>query len=197
MLASLGLYVVLQNVLSLSYGDEAKSLRVGEAAVGIPIAGARLATSQAALAVGSTCAIVIVWLILKYTRFGKAIRAVSSDSELAAVRGIDVSRTILGAFALGSGLVGLVGILMGLDVDLVPTMGLNALMMGVVAMIVGGARSTIGICIGGLMLGLAQNLGVWKIGSGWQDSIAFLIMVVFVLLRPQGVIGRLPQKSNV
>lgn len=197
MLASLGAYVVLQNGISLLFGDDVKSLSLGEVTEGTRVFGARLASAQIAIVVGCACAFALSRLVLTHTEFGKALRAVTSDSELASIRGVDVARTTLGAFAFGSGLVGLAGVLVGLDVGLTPTMGLNALMMGIVAMIAGGTRSPIGILLGGLMLGFAQSLGVWKIGSQWQDSIAFVILVAFVLLRPQGVLGRLPKKSRV
>jgi branched-chain amino acid transport system permease protein len=91
----------------------------------------------------------------------------------------------------------LAAILVALDVDMTPTMGLNALMMGIVAMIVGGIGSVPGTTLGGLLLGLAQHLGVWKIGSEWQDAIAFAILLLFLLLRPQGFFGRRVRKVEV
>lgn len=197
LLASLGLYIVMQNVISTLYGDDAKALRVGQATAGIPVFGARLAQTQILLASGCISAMLVVWLILRYTRFGKALRAVASDSELAVIRGIDASRTILWAFALGSGVVGLIGALIGFDVDIVPTMGLSVMMMGLVAMILGGTRSLPGILLAGIVLGLVQNLAVWKIGSQWQDAVAFAMLIAFIVLRPQGVLGVLSQKSQI
>jgi len=69
-------------------------------------------------------------------------------------------------------------------------MGFNALIMGVVAVIVGGIRSIPGAMVGGLLLGLAQNIGVWKLPSQWQTTIAFVVLIVFLLLRPQGLLGK-------
>lgn len=197
LLASLGLYVVFQNLISMFFGDETKSLRGDEVAEGIPIFGARITPIQLWIMLAPIVSFGIILSILKFTRFGKAFRAASSDPELALVRGIDVDRITLGAFALGSGLAGLAAILVTLDVDMTPTMGLGALMSGIVAMIIGGSRSVAGTALGGLMLGLAQHLGVWKIGSQWQDAIAFGILLVFLFFRPYGILGKPMRKVEV
>jgi branched-chain amino acid transport system permease protein len=197
LLASLGLYAVLQNLISLLFGDETKSLRTGEVAEGIALFGARITPIQLWTIFAFIASFASVWAILKFTKFGKSLRAVASDPELALVHGVDSGRVVLGAFALGSGLAGLAAILVALDVDMTPTMGLNALMMGIVAMIVGGIGSVPGTMLGGLLLGLAQHLGVWRIGSEWQDAIAFAILLLFLLLRPQGFFGRRVRKVEV
>ena len=197
LLASLGIYGVLQNAVSIAFGDDVKSLSLGNVSEGAQVLSARVTPVQFAIVAAAIGALVLLSIMLKTTRFGKALRAVASDPELAQVRGVDTNRIILGAFALGSGLAGLAGILAALDVNMTPTMGLNALMMGVIAMIVGGTSNLLGILLGGLMLGLAQNLAVWRIGSEWQDSMAFLVLVAFVLLRPQGILGKLSQKSRI
>ena len=118
------------------------------------------------------------------------MRAVANDSELARVAGIESDKIILLTFALGSALAGIAGILVALDVDMTPTMGMNALMMGVVAVIIGGVGSIPGIALGALLLGMAQHLGVWFISSQWQDAIAFVILLLFLLFRPQGFLGK-------
>jgi branched-chain amino acid transport system permease protein len=125
------------------------------------------------------------------------MRAVANDSELASLSGIDSDRVILWAFAIGSALAGVAGILIALDVDMTPTMGMDALMIGVVAVIIGGANSIPGIALGALLLGLAQQFGVWYISSQWQDAIAFVILLVFLLFRPQGFMGRKVKKASV
>lgn len=81
-----------------------------------------------------------------------------------------------------------------------PTMGMNALMMGVVAVIIGGVGSIPGAALGAFLLAFAQNFGVWKISSQWQDAIAFivlLLLLLFLLLRPQGFFGKKIRKAEV
>jgi len=197
LLASLGLYTVLQNVISLGFGDDTKTLRTWPVREGLAILGARVTPIQVAIFCASLCLFAATWAVVSRTRVGKALRAVANDPELALVSGIDSDRVILWAFGIGSGLAAVAGILVSLDVDMTPTMGMNALMMGVVALIIGGANSLPGAALGALLLGLAQHLGVWKIPSEWQDSIAFGVLLVFLLFRPQGMLGRKVRTASV
>ncbi|TAL67854.1 MAG: branched-chain amino acid ABC transporter permease [Bacteroidetes bacterium] len=197
LLASLGLNVVIQNVISMVLGDDTKSIRTGDVQVGIEIFGAYITPTQIGIIITSIVLVILTAIFLKYAKFGKAMRAVSNNPELALISGIDSERTILYTFALGSALAGIAGILVALDVDMTPTMGMNALMMGVVAMIIGGVNSITGIVFGSLLLALAQNFGVWKISSQWQDAIAFIILFLFLLIKPEGFLGKKIKKVSV
>jgi branched-chain amino acid transport system permease protein len=197
MLASLGLFTVFQNVISMVFGDDAKIIRPGILGEGIILWGARITSIQWGIILVSVALSAAVTLLLKTTRPGKAMRAVANDPELACVSGIDSERVILWSFALGSALAGMTGILVALDVDMNPTMGMKALLMGVVTVIIGGAGSTWGIALAAMLLGLAQHFGVWKISSHWQDGIAFIILLVFLIFRPEGFFGRKVKKAVV
>lgn len=118
-------------------------------------------------------------------------------SELANASGIESDKVILLTFALGSALAGIAGILFALDMDMTPTMGMNALLMGVVAVIIGGVGSIPGIALGALLIGMAQQFGVWKIGSQWQNAIAFVVLLIFLLFRPQGFFGKKIKKVSI
>ncbi len=189
-LASLGLYTVLQNVISLVFGDDTKVIRTGPIREGLEFFGARITPIQITTICTAFLVVIGLMLFMKYTRLGKAMRTVASDAELARISGIDSDRVILWAFAIGSGLAGLAGILMALDTGMTPTMGMRPLMMGVVAMIIGGKDSIPGIVLGALLLAFAQQYGAYYIGSEWQDAIAFAILLVFLLFRPQGFMGK-------
>jgi len=197
LLASLGIYVVLQNVISLIFGDDTKSIRTGVVREGINVLGARITPIQITTICVSIVLVVALAAFLRYAKLGRAMRAVANDPELANLSGIDSDRVILWAFAIGSALAGIAGILVALDVDMTPTMGMNALMMGVVAVIIGGVNSIPGIALGALLLGMAQQFGVWWISSQWQDAIAFIILLAFLLFRPQGFMGRKTRKATV
>lgn len=197
LLASLGMYIVLQNVISMIFGDATKTIRSGPVKEGLNVFGARITPIQILIICVSIVLVVAVALLLKKTKMGKAMRAVANDPELASVSGIDSDRVILWTFAVGSALAGVAGILVALDVDMTPTMGMNALMMGVVAVIIGGVGSIPGVALGALLLGMAQHLGVWYISSKWQDAIAFIILAAFLLVRPQGFLGRRIKKATV
>lgn len=197
MLSSLGVYIVLQNVISLIFGDDTKSIRNWPIREGLNIFGARVTPVQIAIILTSIVLLVGIILLLKKTRLGIAIRAVSSNPELALVCGIPTDRVILAVFAIGSALAGVAGILVAMDVDMNPTMGMRPLMMGVVAVIVGGVGSIPGTALGALMLGMTQHLATWKISSQWQDAIAFVILLIFMLFRPQGFMGKKLRKAAI
>lgn len=197
LLASLGIYIVLQNLISMIFGDDTKSIRTWPVVAGREVLGARITDVQIIIVAGSLLLVTGVGFWLARTKTGKAMRAVANNKELADVSGINSDKIILISFALGSALAGIAGILVALDVDMTPTMGMNALMMGVVAMIVGGVGSIRGIALGALLLGLAQNLGVWYISSQWQDAIAFAILLIFLLFKPEGFLGRKVKKAEI
>lgn len=197
LLASLGIYIVLQNCISMFFGDDTKSIRTGDVVEGLSVLGARITPVQICIICTSIVLVGLTAVWLKQSKTGRAMRAVANDSELALISGIDSDKVILRTFALGSALAGAAGILVALDVDMTPTMGMNALMMGVVAVIIGGVGSIPGAALGALLLALAQNFGVWKISSQWQDTIAFAILLVFLLFRPEGFLGKKVKKATV
>lgn len=190
LLASLGVYITLQNVISIIWGDETRTIRPEIVREGINILGARITHIQILIIFASILMISIVAILLKKTKTGMAIRAVSNDPTLANISGIKSDLMILWAFAIGSALAGIAGILTALDVDMTPTMGLNLLLMAIVAIIVGGVDNIIGIAIGALFLGMTQNIAVLKMGVQWQESIAFIILLIFFLVKPQGFLGK-------
>lgn len=197
LLASLGIYIVLQNVISMVFGDDTKSIRTWPVVEGLNFFGARITPVQIIIILSSIFLLLLTSSVLRFTSIGRAMRAVANDPELSNISGINSDKIILISFAIGSALAGIAGILVSLDVDMTPTMGMNALMMGVVAMIVGGVGSIRGIVLGSLLLALAQNLGVWYISSQWQDAIAFAILLIFLLFKPEGFFGKKLKKAEV
>jgi branched-chain amino acid transport system permease protein len=197
LLASLGLFIVIQNLISLVFGDDTKTIRSGVVTEGLPIVGARITPIQITIIVASALLLVACWILMKKTKMGKAMRAVANDPELARVVGIESDKVILLTFVLGSALAAVAAILISLDTDMTPLMGFYALLMGVVAVIAGGIGSIPGAALGGLLVGMAQHLGVWKISTQWQDTIVFLILIFFLLFRPQGFLGRVVKKATI
>jgi branched-chain amino acid transport system permease protein len=159
--------------------------------------GARITDIQIVIILTSLGLITLISLMLAQMKFGKALRALANDHELARLSGVNSDRYILYAFAIGSFLAAVAAIMISFDTDMTPTMGFNALVMGVIAVIVGGINSLPGAALGGLFIGLAQNLGVYWLPSKWQDTIAFAILILFLLFRPYGILGKKPQKMQV
>ncbi len=196
LLSSLGIYIVLQNVISVVFGDSVKIIRNGEIQ-SYEIAGAFITPVQVITVIVSILLIISLYVFLKTTKLGLHIRAVSNSSELASISGISTNKIYTAVFAIGSSIAAFAGILIAYDVDITPTMGMNYLMMGVVAVIIGGVNSIIGVALGALLLAMAQHLGAWFMGSQWQDAIAFMILVIFLLLKPEGFFGEKVKSATV
>ncbi|MFH1852432.1 MAG: branched-chain amino acid ABC transporter permease [Candidatus Neomarinimicrobiota bacterium] len=197
LLASFGVFVFLQNLIQLIYGAQILSIRTGEIKEGHHILGAVITDIQIIILVISIVLFLLVWWFVQSAKIGKAMRAVSDDPLAAGVVGIDPEKTIMIAFAIGSALAAMAGILISYETNLEPTMGFNAILKGIIASIIGGIGSIPGAVLGGYFLGLAENLGIWKIQSGWKDAIAFGILIIFLLLRPGGIMGVKVEKERL
>jgi len=197
LIASFGVFIFLQNLLQLIFGAQILTLRTGPVVEGHHFWGAVITNTQILIIVAGFILFILCWLFIQKTKFGKAIRAVSDDPLGARVVGINSERIIRGVFAIGSALAGAAGILISLETNIEPTMGMNAILKGIVASIIGGIGSIPGALLGGLFLGLAENLGIWKIQAGWKDTIAFAILIIFLLFRPSGIMGVKTEKEQI
>ncbi len=197
LIASLGVYVILQNTVSLFFGDDTKSVRSGVVKEGLEFFGARITPIQIVIIISGILLTILTWLFLRYTKSGKASRAVANNPNLSEIYGINKEKIYNFVFAYGSALAAIAGILSALDTDMTPTMGFRPLMMGVIIMIIGGVGSIPGVVLGALLLGFSQNIAAWYLPSQWQDAIAFAIMLIFLLFRPQGFFGKPLKKAEV
>ena len=202
LLASLGIYTVIQNILSLVAGDDAKIIRPGPISTGFPVSFpggglARITGVQISIICIAVLVVLFFSLLIKQTHWGKKLRAVANDQELARVYGLDVDRIKDIVHVIGGALAGIAGILLGLDTDLVPSMGFPILVMVMAAMVMGGIRSLFGVLLGGLLVGLVQNLGVIYVGTEWQDMIIFVVLILFLIFRPQGILWDKIRNNNV
>lgn len=197
LIASIGLYVVLQNCISLYFGDDTKIIRTGEVVVGHEIFGAYITTIQIVTIFVSIGLFAAVHLFLQYSSTGKSIRAVSSNPELCNIYGINSNRVILIAFGIGSALAAIAGILSAMDTNMTPTFGFNLLLYGVVVMIIGGVGSTRGLIAGALLVGTAQHLAAYYIDTKWMDAVAYIILILFLLWKPLGFSGKQLKKVEI
>lgn len=197
LLASFGVFIFIQNLIQLLYGAQILTLRTGEVKEGHQFLGAVITDIQILIIVVSCLLFVILWLFIQKTKLGKAMRAVSDDPISASVVGINPEKTIFASFAIGSSLAGIAGILISLETNIEPTMGFNAILKGIIASIIGGIGSIPGAMLGGFFLGIIENLGIWKIQAGWKDAIAFIVLIVFLLFRPGGILGTRSGKEKL
>ena len=138
---------------------------------------------------------VVLMIVLQYlvfgTRFGRAMRAVSFDHRVAGLMGIPVDRVIAGTFMLGSALAAVAGILYAIkDVAVHPLMGLYVGLKAFVSAVIGGIGHVPGAMAGALMLGLVEEFVVGYTASSWRDAVAFGFLIIILLVRPEGIFGR-------
>ena len=190
LIASFGVFILIQNLLQLIYGAQILTLRTGVIKEGHQFLGAVITDIQILILVVSCWLLVMLWFVVERTKIGKAIRAVADDPVGASVAGIYSERVILYAFGIGSALAGAAGILISYETNIEPTMGMNAILKGIIASLIGGVGNVPGAMLGGFFLGIIENLGIWKIQAGWKDTISFAVLIIFLLVRPEGILGK-------
>jgi branched-chain amino acid transport system permease protein len=139
----------------------------------------------------------LLYVLLRFTDIGKAIRATADNRELAELAGIDADMIIALVFAIGSGLAALAGALLGMDTNLQPTMGFLITVKAFAAVVLGGLGNVYGAIIGAFVIGIAENIGAWYISPVWKDTIAYGILILTLFLRPAGLFGRQGDSTTV
>ena len=134
--------------------------------------------------------LLVVGLMLQRTRLGTAMRAVSDDRDLAESSGIDVRRVILATWMLGAALAALGGLLIGLSDTVVWDMGFTLLLLIFAAVVLGGIGTAYGAMVGGVVLGVASQVSTYWIEPKFRTAVSLAILIVVVLVRPQGILGR-------
>ncbi|MEW6400131.1 MAG: branched-chain amino acid ABC transporter permease, partial [Bacillota bacterium] len=194
LIAALGVSMLLQNTVMLATGGRAKTYLTS--AIISPDAGIDLGgTFVSFLRLGVVVVAALFMLALDYTvrhtYTGKAMRAVAEDPEAAAWAGVSVNRVVVAAFLLGSLLAGAGGVMVGLlytQIDFY--MGFSAGMKAFTACVLGGIGNLHGAMAGGVVLGLLESLGVAFVSPVYRDVIAFSLLILTLLLRPEGILGR-------
>ena len=133
---------------------------------------------------------VVLWYLVNRTATGKAMRATAFDREAAAMMGIDIDKVIVFTFVLGSALAGAAGVMFALRVPTFASVGFTIGLKGFTAAVIGGIGSIPGAMVGGLLLGAAESYtaGYWT--TSWSDLVVFSILILFMVFRPQGLLGR-------
>lgn len=194
-IAAIGLALVLRHVVFLV--GEARPRRYDVDVFQVhELGGVRLSQSQLIAVAIAFAAIVLVGLMLARTGLGKAMRALSDNRSLAAVAGIDVDRTVVLTWMLAGGLAGIAGLLQALILNaFTPNFGFLLLLPIFAAVVLGGIGSAYGALVGGVALGLAMEVSTWDALAGgapavYKPVVAFGVLIVVLLLRPQGVFGK-------
>lgn len=188
MISSIGLMTILVNAVAMFFGNETKVIdnsiqrtyNWGEVIITTP--------QMIQLLVGSV-AIIGFMFLLKFSKLGLQTRALSCNDTLFRTMGYSIKNTRLKVFALSGVFLALASSLTVYDIGLDPHMGMSVMINAMVAMIIGGVGRLNACVLGGLTLGILQSLVVFHFDSNWQNAITFLVLILFLFLRPQGFIG--------
>ncbi|TSC86966.1 MAG: Uncharacterized protein G01um10148_71 [Parcubacteria group bacterium Gr01-1014_8] len=188
LIASLGVLTVVQAIIAIIFSSQFQTLsrNIGASRI-YNVYGGVMTETQVIILCSGLSIMTALGIILRYTLFGKAIKAVADDEEVAQIVGINSERLIGIVFFIGSAIGGIAGIAVGFDTGIQPTMGMTLLLSGVVAAIIGGMGNVYGGVIGAFLLAAIENAGVWYLSGEWKAAIAFAILILFLLFRPQGL----------
>lgn len=200
LIGSLALAIVIRAVLQLSFGSRPRALPT-PLERGIDFHGALITPGQIRLVCISFALLVVLALVLKFTPLGRAIRAVAANPDLADVSGLNRKRVIDVVWLLSAGLAAVAGILLSIDSAAGIELGFNLLLPVFAAAIVGGLGSTAGAMIAAYVLAFAESLvlqidwgalvgGAYHLEVSYRPAVGFVLLVVMLAFRPQGLMGR-------
>lgn len=198
LITAIGVSYLLQNVALLLFGANAKTFPTIISWKGLTLADGKLTISGETIVTILVCIIIMVFLMLfvQKTKPGQAMRAVSEDRGAALLMGINVNGTIALTFAIGSGLAAIAGVLLcSAYPSLTPYTGAMPGIKAFVAAVFGGIGSIPGALIGGLLLGIIEIFGKAYISSQMADAIVFAVLIVVLLVKPTGLLGKKIQEK--
>lgn len=189
LITAIGIGLALEATVTLLAGADIKLLRLPAWPV-LQVGGIYITVIQVAILVLAVAALLALQVLVYRTEMGAWMRAVADNRDLAFVLGIDVNRVISAVFAVGSALAGIAGVMLGLEINLQPYMGFDVGIKAFAAVVLGGIGSLPGALIGSLVIGMAENLGTWYTSGVWKEAIAYAILLLTLLVRPSGLMGR-------
>lgn len=187
-IATVGFGIFLKEMAHILYGPEPLMYPGPLGNKMVTIAGVNIGWQQILIVAVVVVVMLVQHVVLQRTTLGKVMRAVAVDRDTAALMGIPVQKVLAGTFAYSAVLAALAGILLAPLFFVTSEMGTLVGLKGFVAMIIGGFGSIPGAIVGGLLLGLSENLGAYWISSTYKDVIAFGLLLLFLAVRPQGLV---------
>ncbi len=190
LLITFGVSVVLQNLFIQFFYPEVRSLKAGYAQANFTVGNLTVPIIYLiSLGIG-VVVLALAHLAITRTTFGRGLRASAEDPAAAAVVGVNVRRVHALTYAVAAAAASIGGILVGLMFSFSPTSGITWLITGFAVVVLGGAGSIKGTLLGGLILGLIQSLGATFTGDGWRTFIGYVVFLIVLSIRPQGLFGR-------
>jgi branched-chain amino acid transport system permease protein len=191
LITAIGVSLFIENGAQLVFGADPKFFPSLAPRADFIVGGVRLTSEQLTVIAVSFILMVLLRLFILKTRTGKAMRAVSFNLDAAKLMGISTDRIIAITFGLGSALAAAAGVLIGMQIPKIdPLMGIIYGLKAFVAAVLGGIGNVPGAVLGGLLIGTSEVMVVGYLSSTYRDAIAFGILILVLLLRPQGILGR-------
>jgi branched-chain amino acid transport system permease protein len=188
-IVSIGVSFILENIARFIWGNELKSYDL-PVLRGMEFGGLRVGKEQLVILLISLLFMALVQIILKFTRLGKAMRAVADNSVLAGVKGIDSEGIILRTSFLGAALTGAAGVMVGIDTSIDPLMGFKLILSIFASAILGGIGSATTAVGGAFFVGLAEEVSTIWLPATYKSAIGFGMIVLVLLFRPAGLFRR-------
>ncbi|MDJ0630047.1 MAG: branched-chain amino acid ABC transporter permease [Rhodobacter sp.] len=189
--ASFGMALVIRNLIGLIFGLSPQ-LYSKDIAFAVLLSQDPLILvkpDQVFVLIAALVLMMILHLVLSRTTFGYSLRAVAENPALAQVNGVNLSRTIMAVWVIGGGLAAVAGVFYGLSHQIIPVMGRDLVLPIFAAAIVGGIGSVYGAVLGGFVVGIAGNLALVILPSGYTPSVPFLLILAVLIIRPYGLFG--------
>ena len=189
--ASFGMALVLRNVIGLIFGlsPQLYSKDIAFATILSRDPLILVKPDQVFVLVAAVVLMLVLHLVLSRTTFGYALRAVAENPSLAQVNGVNLRQTIMAVWLIGGGLAAVAGVFYGLSHQIIPVMGRDLVLPIFAATIVGGIGSVYGAVLGGFIVGIAGNLALVILPSGYTPSVPFLLILFVLMIRPHGLLG--------
>lgn len=187
-IVSIGLSLIVRNAIIFIWGGSTKNFDL-PVQKGIGMLGVTITHNQLIGLGTAILFMVLVHFFLKNTKMGKAMRAISDDINLARVSGIDSDKVIMWMWFIGIGLAGAAGILYGLETTIRPNMGWFLILPMFAAVILGGIGNPYGAMVGGMVIGLSQELSMLILPSEYKMGVSLGIMILVLLIKPEGLFG--------
>lgn len=191
LVASFGVMIVYQNIAALIWNNTTKALSLSDQILkGYEFLGLIITPTQLVIGGVAVVFVLLFEFFLQKTRFGMAVRAIGDNQELTKVLGLRVEQIVIAVYAIATFMSAVSASLIALEIGIRPTHGVFLVIKAFIAAIIGGLGSMRGALVGGMILGVVENFGIYWIGGQWQDTIAFGLLTIFLLVKPEGLFSR-------
>ena len=190
LIAAIGVSLILQYSAMLFFGAEPRAFPPSMTGGVMEFGGVILSKSRLWVVLLAITVMILLYIIVGFTKMGKAMRALASDKQAAQLVGVNVDNTISVTFALGAALAGVAGVMLGSIFTVSPLMGTGIGVKTFAAAVLGGIGSIPGAMLGGLILGLTETLIASIFGGAFKDALAFVVLIAVLLIKPSGILGK-------